>query len=235
MAAYGLYSHIQSNKRRSIALLDRPVLPGLSPGLCGRRGRRGADRQRAARRADAPRLERCRERAAVGHRRHRRLDSHRLQVPPVDDRCADRRPRGHPGGAAAALQSPGKSLHLARHHHAEAQGGGRSGAQRLRDRHEREAIRHHGHLRPPRTARRRRARIGARPRIDPHPQRRRAHAGDRGDHRGRDLVLRRARVPADVPGRAAASDAAATARAAAPGWRSSSPSRSSRWPGCCRW
>ena len=50
-------------------------------------------------------------------------------------------------------------------------------------------------------ARRRRARGRARPRAHPHPQRRRAHAGDRGDHRRRDLVLRRARLPADVPGR----------------------------------
>ena len=136
----------------------RPVLPGLRFRLCRRAARRGAHRQRPARRADAPRLDGCRERAAVRHDRHGDLDTHRLQVPSIDDRCADRRARGDPGGAAAALQSPGKSLHLARHHHAEAQGGGRSGAQCLRDRHEREAILHHGHLRPPRTARRRRDR-----------------------------------------------------------------------------
>ena len=36
----------------------------------------------------------------------------------------------------------------------------------------------------------------ARPRAHPHPQRRRAHAGDRGGDRRRDLVLRRDDVPA---------------------------------------
>ena len=60
-------------------------------------------------------------------------------------------------------------------------------------------------------ARRRRDRGRARPRADPYPQRRRAHAGDRRDHRRRDLVLRRDGVPHAVPGRLALRAAAAPA------------------------
>ena len=62
----------------------------------------------------------------------------------------------------------------------------------------------------------------ARPRADPHPQRRRAHDGDRGHHRRRHLVLRRAGVP-PVLRQATASGsrpAATTAGAAALAWPS---------------
>ena len=42
--------------------------------------------------------------------------------------------------------------------------------------------------------------VGARPRTDPHPQRRRADDGDRGGDRRRDLVLRRIGFPPVLPG-----------------------------------
>ena len=61
---------------------------------------------------------------ALRDARHSALDRHRLLLQPVADRRGDRRRRGHAQGAAAALQPPGKPLHLARHHHAEAEGHG---------------------------------------------------------------------------------------------------------------
>ena len=59
------------------------------------------------------------------------------------------------------------------------------------------------------------------PRTDAHPQRRRAHDGDRRDHRGRDLVLRRILLPHDVHIRRGYGGGAllSSAAAAAEGWR----------------
>jgi len=70
MAAYGLYSHIQSNKRRSIALLSSAlfflvyvmVYAGASARL------RRFERQSAARRDHAPRLARCHRPRCLGPR-----------------------------------------------------------------------------------------------------------------------------------------------------------------------
>ncbi len=97
--------------------------------------------------------------------------------------------------AAAALQSAGKSLHLARHPDAEAEDHRKRGAERLRDRAQPAAICRHRHHRPAERAQRPGDRGGARPRAHPHPQRRRADDGDRGDHRRRGRLLRRTVLP----------------------------------------
>ena len=55
----------------------------------------------------------------------------------------------------------------------------------------------------------------ARPRAHPYPQRRRAHDGDRGGDRRRDLVLRRDDLPAVLPGAFSAAGRAAAAAASA--------------------
>ena len=122
MAAYGLYSHIQSNRRRSLALLVGlfflvylMVFAGalVAEALCY-----DAALDVLMRRALSD-LIRAAPLATVGtalwiviayffHQSH--------------DRRGDRRAGGHAQGGAAALQYSGKSLHLARHHHAEAQG-----------------------------------------------------------------------------------------------------------------
>ena len=156
--------------------------------------------QSAARLSAPRRGVRFRQGAAVRHHRHGDLDLHRLPIPPVDDRRGDRRAAGHAQGGTAALQSAGKPVHLARHHHADAAHCRRRCAQRLRHRPQRQAIFHHSHARADRGARRRRARGRARPRADAYPQRRRAHDGDRGGDRRRDLVLRRVDVPLVLPG-----------------------------------
>ena len=201
MAAYGLYTHIQSNKRRSIALLIGLFFLVYVLVFAGALVAEVLMlRRRAARLSHARRLVRLRQGGAVRHRRHHPLDPDRLQIPPVDDRRGRRRQRSHAQGGTAALQHPGESLHLARHHHAEAAHRRRRRAQRLRHRAERKAIFHHGDARPDRRAQRPGDRSRARPRAHPHPQRRRAHDGDRGGDRRRDLVLRRDDLPAVLPG-----------------------------------
>ena len=203
MAAFGLYTHIQSNKRRSIALLIGlfvlvyvMVFAGalLAEGLIGY--------------GDAPLFfliraaeYRLHQSGALRHHRHRDLDPDRLPVPPVDDRRGHRRARGQPRGRAAALQSPGKLVHLARHYHADAAHRRRRGAQRLRHRAQRQAIFHHRDARADQFAQRPGDRGRARPRTHPYPQWRRAHAGDRGGDRRRDLVLRRDDIPHRLSGR----------------------------------
>ena len=121
-AAYGLYSHIQSNKRRSIALLlglfflvYLMVFAGalLAEGLTQdasldwliRKALAGPDLGRAHRDA--------RHGAWI-------VIAYFFNQSLIDAVTGGR--RGHAQGGAAALQHPGKSLHLARHHHAEAEG-----------------------------------------------------------------------------------------------------------------
>ena len=104
MAAYGLYTHIQSNKRRSIALLIGLFLLVYVMVFAG------ALLAEVLSVGDAP-LDyllraaalRLAQSGAFRHRRHRHLDLHRLQVPPVDDRRGHRRPAGDAQGGTAAL------------------------------------------------------------------------------------------------------------------------------------
>ncbi len=104
MAAYGLYTHIQSNKRRSVALLIGLFL------LVYVLVYAGALVAEALSVPNAPldylmraaRL-RLRQGGAVRHRRRGRLDRHRLQIPPGDDRRHHRRAARHPHRGAAAL------------------------------------------------------------------------------------------------------------------------------------
>ena len=69
MAAYGLYTHIQSNKRRSIALLIGLFFLVYLLVYAGALVARGADLRRvAANVLHAPRVDRCALRRAVRHR-----------------------------------------------------------------------------------------------------------------------------------------------------------------------
>src|SRR6516162_5977508 len=81
MAAYGLYTHIQSNKRRSVALLIGlfflVYLLVFAGALAGE--------------------------ALTSDARHGAVDLHRLQIPSKHDRRGDRRARGDAAGGAAAL------------------------------------------------------------------------------------------------------------------------------------
>ena len=120
-AAYGLYTHIQSNKRRSIALLlglfFLVYLMVFAGALLAEALTQDASLDWLIRKALQDLIWAAPDRDG----RHGCLDRHRLFLQPVADRCGHRRPGGHAQGAAAALQHPGKSLHFARHHHAEAQ------------------------------------------------------------------------------------------------------------------
>ena len=125
-AAYGLYSHIQSNKRRSIALLlglfFLVYLMVFAGALAGEALYYNASLDwliRAAWRDTVHALP-----WATGGTVD--LGADRLSLSPDVDRCRHRRTRGDPQGRAAALQSSGKSLHLARHPDAEAQDHGRA-------------------------------------------------------------------------------------------------------------
>ena len=93
-AAYGLYTHIQSNRRRSVAAADRAVLPRLPDGVRRRAAGRGDDsatpRSQWLLRAAWRDLLLASPFATVGDGA---VDRHRLQVPPVADRRGDRRPR----------------------------------------------------------------------------------------------------------------------------------------------
>ena len=231
MAAYGLYTHIQSNKRRSIALLIGLFVLVYVLVFAG------------ALLAEALTVEAPIEyllRAAeydfikalpfatggavlwifIAYHFHQSMIDAVTGAAPGDAQ-----------GRAAALQHSRKSLHLARHPDADAARRRRRRAQRLRHRPKPEAIFHHRDARADERAQRPGTRSRARPRAHPYPQRRRAHDGDRGGDRRRDLVLRRAGLPAVLPGellrrlrRPARAAAMANAKAA-PASRSSSPSR----------
>ena len=233
MAAYGLYTHIQSNKRRSIALLIGlfflvyvMVFAGALLAEAHRRVRQPAARLSDPRGADSI-SSKALPFATVGTVL---WIADRLQLPPVADRRGDRRAarsraRRSRGStiswktSASRAASPCRSCAVADDER----------AQRLRHRPQRETIFHHGHARPDRGAQRPGDRSRARPRAHPYSQRRRAHAGDRGGHRRRDLffaeLLFRHVLPERlVLGRRRGDRATATAARAAP----ASPS-SSRW------
>ena len=142
MAAYGLYTHIQSNKRRSIALLiglfflvyvmvyagallaevviDGDALARLA--ICAAAWRDLVDGVALATIGTALWI-------VIAYFFHQSM---------IDAVTGGQ--RGDAAGAAAALQSAGEPLHLARHHDAEAQDDGERRAQRLRHRPQREAI-----------------------------------------------------------------------------------------------
>ena len=122
-AAYGLYTHIQSNKRRSIALLlglfflvYLMVFAGalLAEGMTQDASLDWLLRKALARSASGPR------RSPRSARRLWIVIAYFFNQSLIDAVTGSR--GGHAQGTAAALQYPGKSLHLARHHHAEAQG-----------------------------------------------------------------------------------------------------------------
>ena len=145
MAAYGLYSHIQSNRRRSIVLLaglfflvyvlvyaGALVAEGLSV---------NADINTLLQLAWIDFLKAA-PFATVGAAVWIVI-AYYFHQDMIDALTGGREvaaPR-----RAAALQYPGKSLHLARHSHAQAENHGFRRAQRLRHRHEPQAIFHHRH------------------------------------------------------------------------------------------
>ena len=103
MAAFGLYTHIQSNRRRSVALLIGlfflVYVMAFAGALIGEALTRDAPLDfivRAAARDFLYSLPFVTIGTAL-------VDFHRLQVPPIDDRCGHRRARGDPAGAAAPL------------------------------------------------------------------------------------------------------------------------------------
>ena len=240
MAAYGLYSHIQSNKRRSIALLIGLFLLVYilvyAGALVGEALTVNAPIDVLARRALSDAI----AAAAGGHARHGGPGSSSpTGFHQIDDRCAHWRARGHPPvekprlynllenlSASRAASTMPKPLKVADEPALNAFATGMNEKQYAM----------HGHLRVHGAARRRRGRIGARPRIDPYPQRRCAHAGviaviiAGAISFFAELVFRLM-----FQGGRALSDAAGDEGGADRGWRSSSPSRSSRSPGCCRW
>ncbi len=93
MAAYGLYTHIQSNKRRSVALLIGLfflvyVLVFAGALLAEALSCSNAPLDYLIRAAEL----RFRQGRALRHDRHHRLDRDRLQIPSGDDRRGHRRP-----------------------------------------------------------------------------------------------------------------------------------------------
>ena len=153
MAAYGLYSHIQSNKRRSVALLIGlfflVYLLVYAGALIGEAMTTPAPVDVLARRALTDALYAA-PFATVGtalwiwiaYKFHQSMID---AVTGGREVTRDEEPRLY-----NLLEN---LLHLARHHHAEAQGDGRSPAQRLRHRPQRQAIFHHGDDRADRPAR----------------------------------------------------------------------------------
>ncbi len=198
MAAYGLYSHIQSNRRRSIVLLAGlfflVYVLVYAGALVAEALSVNADLNTLMQLAWIDLLKAA-PFATVGTALWIVI-AYYFHQSMIDALTGGREVTAQ--GAAAALQYPGKSLHLARHPDAQAQNHRIRRAQCLRHRHERQAIFDHRHHRPAQAAQRRRNRIRARPRADAYPQRRRPHDGHRRHHRRRDFVLRRAGFPAVV-------------------------------------
>ena len=93
MAAYGLYTHIQSNRRRSIALLVGlfflVYVMVYAGALVAEALSTNADVNTLLQLAWNDLI----SAAALRDRRRRALDCHRLLLPPEHDRCADRRAR----------------------------------------------------------------------------------------------------------------------------------------------
>ena len=94
MAAYGLYSHIQSNRRRSVMLLIGCSSSSTSWSMPAhwwpKASTVDADINTLMRRG----VGRPDPRRAMGDARHGGVDRDRLFLPSVDDRCGHRRPRG---------------------------------------------------------------------------------------------------------------------------------------------
>ena len=91
MAAYGLYSHIQSNRRRSVALLIAlfflVYVLIYAGALTAEALSINADLDTLMQRA----WSRPRQRGAAGDARYGALDRHRLFLPSEHHRCVDRR------------------------------------------------------------------------------------------------------------------------------------------------
>ena len=120
MAAYGLYTHIASNKFRSMLLLAGLFLliyvlvyagALLAEVVIDSDG--SVDYYLMAAARDLV------DGVSLCDRRRGALDRDRLFLPPDHDRCRHRRRGRDAEAAAAALQSAGKPLHLARHSDAE--------------------------------------------------------------------------------------------------------------------
>ena len=104
MAAYGLYTHIQSNKRRSVALLIGLFLLVYVLVYAGALVAEALSVPNAPLdyllRAAVYDFVKAAPFATIGADH---LDRHRLQISPGDDRRHDRRAAGHPHRGAAAL------------------------------------------------------------------------------------------------------------------------------------
>ena len=154
MAAYGLYSHIQSNRRRSVALLVGlfflVYVLVYAGALIAEALSVNADLDTLMQLALSD-LINAAPLATIGTALWIVI-AYYFHQNMIDAMTGGREVTR--AGGAAALQYSGKSLHLARHHHAQAQGDGERRAQCLRHRHEREAIFDHGHVRAARPARR---------------------------------------------------------------------------------
>ena len=197
MAAYGLYTHIASNKFRSMLLLAGLFLLIYVLVYAGALIAEVADRQRPAGRllSDGGGARPGRRRfpmrpvaaalwIVIAYFFHQNMidavtggeDVTRKQQPRLynllENLCVS---RGIPMPKLKIMDS--------------------DALQRVRERAQPAAICRHRHDRPVEGAERSGDRGGARPRADPHPQRRRAVDGDRGDHRRRGRLLRRAVLP----------------------------------------
>ena len=103
MAAYGLYTHIQSNKRRSIALLIGLFFLVYVMVFAGALLAEALIRTMHRSTISSARRNTISQGGAIRHHRHGDLDRNRLQISPADDRCRHRRAAGDPKGRAAAL------------------------------------------------------------------------------------------------------------------------------------
>jgi hypothetical protein len=158
MAAYGLYSHIQSNRRRSIALLVGLFfliyLMVYAGALVAEALSVDADSDVLMQLAWVDFLHAA-PWATVGTALWVAI-AYYFHQNMIDALTGGRE-------VTRALQYPGESVHLARHHDAKAEGDGQRRAQCLRHRHERQAVFDHGDDRIAQAAQRCRDRSRARP------------------------------------------------------------------------
>ncbi len=201
MAAYGLYTHIQSNRRRSVLLLIGlfflvylMVFAGalLAEGCMG--GNRSFDAIMALRRARSgswrcrsPRSARRSGSPSPGNSTRSMIDA----LTGGHEVTRDEQPRLY-----NLLENLCISRGIA---YAEAEDHGQRCAQCFRHRPQPEAIFDHGDDRTAQQAERCRNRSRAGTRADAYPQRRRSHDGDRRHHCWCHLVFCRVLLPRDVP------------------------------------
>jgi len=95
--AYGLYTHIQSNRRRSVLLLVGLFFLVYVMVFAGALVAEAMTNEASIQWLFAAGPSTMREGLAVRHRRHGDLGLDRLQIPPVDDRRGNRRAGGHAG------------------------------------------------------------------------------------------------------------------------------------------